>query len=412
MDVQPSQAHPGSYDLRDASGIATSVFTLSPATLSVLVYMDGSHDRSTIQAHFYRRFGRMLYTEQLDQLIRQLDEARFLEGPGFDTHMEQLVADYRNKSNRPVRDVQSLGAPIHRLGDYFDELLVERNPNRKMDCDDLAQSTASPHNRVVGIVAPHLDYERGAPCYAAAYQDLVQRTTATRFVILGTNHFGQSRSVVGTRMDFDTPFGIVPHDGAFMRRLDERCGFDLCENELDHLAEHSIELQVILLKHLLGDRKVAIAPYLCPDPCGPSGTAPVNGNGVDLMVFAEALREEITADDRETCLIAGADLSHVGRYFMDDRDLNSEALAQVEASDRLALSHIEGDDPEGFRQVVADRDNDTHICSVGCIYALSRALDGQARPRLLHYHQAVTPEAQNCVTCAAMEFVKLEDQAR
>jgi len=130
VDVQHSQTHPGSYDLRDASGIATSVFTISQTTLSILVYMDGSHDRPTIQAHFYRRFGRMLFTDQLNQLIQQLDEARFLEGPGFDSHMEQLVADYRNRSKRPVRDVQSLGAPIHQLDDYFDEMLVERKPNK------------------------------------------------------------------------------------------------------------------------------------------------------------------------------------------------------------------------------------------------------------------------------------------
>ncbi|MFQ5412469.1 MAG: AmmeMemoRadiSam system protein B, partial [Phycisphaerae bacterium] len=288
---------------------------------------------------------------------------------------------------------------------YFDELLVDRHPAAMPDEDDRTDSTPSPHDRVVGIITPHLDYERGAPCYAVAYRDLVRRTAATRFIILGTNHFGRSRSVVGTRMHFETPFGLVPHDGDFMCRIDERCGFDLREYELDHLAEHSIELQVILLKHLLPERDFVIVPYLCPDPCGRTGTAPADGNGVDLKAFAEALRAEIASDDRETCLIAGADLSHVGRYFMDDRELDSETLQQVEASDRAVLSQIVAGDAEGFRRAVANRDNDTNICSVGCIYALSHALDGRARPRLLHYHQAVTPEAQNCVTCAAMEFV-------
>jgi MEMO1 family protein len=380
-------------DVIDPSGLAPEGLTLSEAALFVLSKMDGRHSRQDIQAEFMRRQGTFLFSDDIETMIGQLDKALFLESPRFDAHFAELVRQYRAAPARLLRDQESLGAPLDGLADYLDALLsmrVGEEPSRD--------------GRLVGLVTPHLDYARGAPCYAAAFRDLARRTDARRFVILGTNHFGRSGAVVGTRKDFDTPFGAAPHDAEFMRRLDGRCSADLCEQEYDHVREHSVELQVVMLKHLLRDREFSIAPYLCPDPCGPNGTAPRDSRGVDLRDFAAALRAEIEASDVPTCVIAGADLSHVGQYFQDDRDLDRHALRAVEASDRRVLDCILKSDPESLRADISSTGNATNICSAGCTYVLATVLKGRARPRLLHYHQALTREIENCVTCAAMEF--------
>ena len=380
-------------DVIDPSGLAPDGLTLSEAVLFVISRMDGRHSRLDIQADFMRRQGTFLFSDDFEKMIEQLDRALFLEGPRFEAHVAELTRQYRAAPTRPLRDKESLGAPPDGLADYLDALLTIR-----------ASREPEANGRVIGLLAPHLDYDRGAPCYAAAYRAIARRTDARRFVILGTNHYGRSRAVVGTRKDFETPFGVVRHDAEFMRRLDKRCGADLCEREYDHVREHSVELQVLMLKHLLPDRELLIAPYLCPDPCGPTGTAPSDGQGVDLRDFAAALSAEIAADDVPTCVIAGADLSHVGRYFQDDRDLNGEVLRDVEDTDRQALDCILKCDPESLRAAVSLTENATNICSVGCAYVLTSVLKDRARPRLLHYHQALTREIENCVTCAAMEF--------
>lgn len=395
VEVHPSRRHPGAYDVHDPSGIASSVFTVSRATLAILALMNGELDRGDIQARCMVQRGRMLYTDELETLITQLDEGLFLDSPRFREHLQSLHDAYRAEAVRPLRDADSLGAPADQLGAYLDEILESHG----------AASVPVPAATLVGLVAPHLDYERGAPCYAAAYAGLAERCDARRFVILGTNHFGRARCVVGTRKDFETPWGVVPHDGDLMRRLDERCGVDLCEEEYDHAAEHSIELQVVLLRHVLGERPFTIVPYLCPDPCGPTGTAPADGRGVDLAAFADALREEIAADGVATCIIASADLSHVGRYFQDDRDLDESSLAEVGRLDLEALGFVTRGEYGAFRDVVASRENETNICSVGCIYAMSRATNGRGATTLLKYHQALTRELENCVTSAAMEVV-------
>jgi AmmeMemoRadiSam system protein B len=222
-------------------------------------------------------------------------------------------------------------------------------------------------------------------------------------VILGTNHFGRATAPVATRKDFQTPLGLTRTDGEFLSRLDQRCGADLCAHEFDHQREHSVELQVLVLQHLLGADNFEIVPVLCHDPCGPPGTAPYDGHGVDLRVFAEALGGLIREDDTPTVVIAGADLSHVGRRFGDDRELDADFLREIERRDHEALEQVANNSAGPFVETLRNRANNTRVCSAGCIYALMTALP-QARGELLRYHQAVDPEGGTGVTCTAMAF--------
>ena len=240
----------------------------------------------------------------------------------------------------------------------------------------------------------------GAPCYSDAYAVLDEAEPATRYVILGTNHGGCSRSVVATTKDFQTPLGRVRTDRAFIEALERRLGIGLCEHEVDHLHEHSIELQVHMLQVCQPQPEFVIVPILCPDPCGPTGTAPADGNGPSLEEFGDALGALVAGFDGRTVIIAGADLSHVGQRFGDPERSTPEFLAEVEKSDRALLDLLEQRDDAGFLSRVRADENATRLCSVGCIYVLLRALPGRAC-RVLRYHQAVDFDAETHVTCAA-----------
>ena len=376
--------------LRDPSGQSPHVISVSRATLFILSKLDGQTDVATIQASFMRRFGRMLFSRELDELLRHLDEALFLHGPRLEEHLAQQRAAYAARPLRPaiIKDCwgDDADAQVRRI------LNGTTTPARR-------------EGRLAGFVAPHLDYARGLPCYAAAYADLASRTDAIRFVILGTNHFGSRCDVVGTHKDFETRFGAARCDRSFMIAMNRALGVDLCEGELDHAREHSVELQVHLLAHVLAGREFTIVPFLCPDPCGPTGTRPRDGRGADLREFAMALGRLAAEDSTPTCIIAGADLSHVGAYFDDDTPLDAESMRELERADRAALVQLERGGAEAFRESVAATGNATHICSVGCIYALATALQGRAVARLRQYHQALTREVENCVSCAAIDFV-------
>ncbi|MFN3649990.1 MAG: AmmeMemoRadiSam system protein B [Armatimonadota bacterium] len=388
----------GRIVLRDPTQLATGMLLVGEAELRVLTLFDGTRTRLEIQAASARERGRLLLGHELDEMLETLATAGFLDGPAFDGYYSRLVQEYREAPYRPLRDPDSYGAPAARLGDFLDEGLSAAGAE---------VAALAGGGRLAGIVTPHLDFPRGMPCYAAGFgavRRLLPRNGRVRVVVLGTNHFGRSDSVVVTRKDFQTPWGVAPTDREFLTKLETACGGNLAPYELDHLHEHSVELQVIWLHHLLGDQ-VTVVPALCPDPSGPRGTAAGDPGGVDLRRFARKLGQLVREDPTPTLLIASADLSHVGGYFGDDCELSDELLEQVRQVDETALQLVDGNSSEEYRQHMADTGNPTKVCSVGCLYALMTALGPQARAHRLRYHQAVTPELENCVTSAAYAFL-------
>ncbi len=376
--------------LHDPAGLALGQITLSPAAYLLVTLFDGQRGPDEIGRAFRARTGHDLPAGVVENAIRQLDEARFLFSPAFEAHYDTLVAEYRRATVRRSTDPRGAGLgedePLSRM---FERMFTA------------ATSDAPPPGTLRGMIAPHLDYRRGWDCYARAYGLLRGRRDIRRVVILGTNHFGLAAAVVATDKDFATPLGTTPTDRAFLGELSRRCGTDLCEYEFDHAREHSVELQVHALQHLLGPDSFSIVPIICPDVCGPTGTRPITGEGTDLREFARHLRDLLRETDVSTIVVAGADLSHIGRRFGDNCDLDDEFLDGVARCDRRALDLIRAARPEEFRELLAANGNSTRVCSAGCIYALLTALP-DAHPTVLHYHQAVDRDAETCVTCAAV----------
>lgn len=374
--------------LRDRSGLSDILLTISQPALHILSLMDGAHTLEMIQEAFESQYGQPVSRESLHYMADQLEKAHFLEGEAFETFYGERLAAFRAEGVCGQTDPQVYG-----LGD-----------DGPTELDRILESTqpVQVDGRVCGLVAPHLDYPRGEPCYALAYAALCGLDPPDRVVLLGTNHFGRSSSVVGTASDFVTPFGTTAVDHAFLDRLESRCG-DLRQFELDHQLEHSIDLQVVWLQHIFGAGNFEIVPFLCPDPCGLSGTHPHDGAGVDLREFADSLAACLSDGSESTLVIAGADLSHVGAAFGDDRHLDEPYLAEVGEHDRCALSLIENRDPDGMVQFISSSHNQTNVCSAGCLFALARALP-HAEAKLLGYHQAVDQATQTCVSCAALVY--------
>jgi AmmeMemoRadiSam system protein B len=117
--------------------------------------------------------------------------------------------------------------------------------------------------------------------------------------------------------------------------------------------------------------------------------------------FAAILGDAIRHADEPVCVLAGADLSHVGPRFGDACRLEADFMAQVERRDRQLLAHVERNDPAAMLAHLRREQNPTRICSSGCLVVALSALP-QAKVELLCYDQAVTPEIQTAVTCAAL----------
>lgn len=375
--------------VRDRTCLSDVVLSLSEPALHIMSQMDGTHTCEEIRARFESAFGQPVSAETMQSMVEQLEQAHFLEGSAFEAFYQSQLDEYRAAGVREMRNADALGI-VDGSGDLFKEMLAEG--------DSEAASTLT--GPVVGLVAPHLDYPRGKPCYAAAYATLRDRPVPDCVVILGTNHFGRSTSVVTTASDFATPLGVTRSDRGLIEALEANC-CDLRTYELDHAREHSIELQVAWLQYLFGADSFELAAFLCPDPCGPTGTAPFDGHGVDLRKFSCELGNLVAQDGRDILIVAGADLSHIGPAFGDARDLDDAMLEDARRRDHDALGKFAANDPDALVRTVADRENPTRMCSVGCMFALRTALP-QTAGTVLRYHQAVDHPTGTCVTCAAV----------
>lgn len=391
LDIFPVTDDDGEtqFLVRDSAQIAPQPLLVSRAGYFVLAHLDGQHTLGDLQGAFKQYTNLDLPAEQVAALISALDDNLMIANARFAAAYDERVATFRAAETRDNR------ARYPSARDLREELQ-----------DVLKDSPTDIAGDVAGVIAPHLDYARGAPCYAAAYAALRASGPADRYVILGTNHAGSGRGVVATRKDFETPLGRVTTDGAFVDALEQRLNVALCEDEFDHDGEHSIELQVHLLQVLQGDRPFSIVPLLCPDPSVTYADDPEGARGPAWLGAAgEAVGAVARASSGRTVIIAGADLSHVGQRFGDEQVSTPAFLADIERRDRSLLELVAAGRADEFVAQVAREDNCTRICSVGSIYALLRALP-DAECRVLQYHQAVDYDAETHVTCAAAALVR------
>lgn len=329
--------------------------------------------------------GTLLSESKLRTVVAELDAALLLEGDRFEVAYAEKVKWYRSLKSRPRLEM-SLAEDRDGLCGLLDDILS-------------GAPTPPRDDSVVGLVAPHLDLPRGRPGYAAAYARLMRRQPPERIIILGTNHNARSATPCITGLDYETVIGRTPTDRDFIERLESRCG-DLRRCEVDHLREHSVELQLLFCQHLFGAGAFRIVPVLCADPTVAADLYPSPGPVVSTDRFCEAVAELLAEDGVDTLVIAGADLSHVGAAFGDDRRLDEAFLQETRLRDESLLRHVGLNDAEGFFSAFAEGNNPTQVCSIGCIYALMRILP-HASSEVLAYHQAIDDESQTGVTCAA-----------
>jgi AmmeMemoRadiSam system protein B len=180
---------------------------------------------------------------------------------------------------------------------------------------------------------------------------------------------------------------------------------DLFAAEPAHRHEHSIEFQAVwlrFLQHRAGTRaQTRFVPLLTSfaHECLARGRDPAQEPAVAAGL--EALRGAMAAVPRRYCVIAGADLAHVGPRFGDRAPVGPEERLRVAADDRALLARVEaGDGREFFAEAVRQGDRN-RICGLSPIYALLWLLAGR-RGELLRYGQ--WPDPEGMVSFASVSF--------
>jgi hypothetical protein len=367
---------------------------LPPETAPILSLFDGQNSLLDIQAAYVRRFGTLLFREQLVEVIRSLDEHYLLESPRFAAHRMAVEEGFRRARTRAAslagKSYPADGDTLRRqLDSYFS---AAEGPG--------TTAPTPSASRLAGVVLPHIDFARGGPCYAWGYREIEGGPPPDRWVILGTVHAPITRAFALTRKDFETPLGAVETDQEVLDRLLAAVGESCLEDEPAHRGEHSIEFQAVFLRHRMSRQGgIRIVPILCgslqrfvEERRSPAQDSEIEG-------FVAGLRDTLAAVGGRSLILASADLAHVGPRFGDPRAMTPGQLREVGEADREMLAAVEAGDAEAFFQAVSRDGDRRRICGLPPIYMMLRVLGG-ARGRLLRYSQ--WPDPQGAVTFAAV----------
>ena len=381
--------------LEDPYGVfADPVLVPIEAYEGIVRHFDGETLLSDIQARLRRETGQDLTTADLQNLVEELDRSMVLDGPTYGSFRDE----YARQSVRPAAHAgRSYAGTGRLLRDQLDRLFHEGAGTPRLD-----PGTAADGLR--GVVCPHIDFHRGGTVYTWAYKDLVERSDAEVFVILGVAHQYCEHRFALTRKHFDTPLGLVKTDRDYVDRLAAHAGPHLFDDELVHRAEHSIEFQAVFLQYLLGgQRDFKIVPILV------GSFHDLMTDGVDPMAsdevrrFVEALRAAEAESGKKVAYIGGIDLCHVGPEFGDPDPVDGATLREVESFDEAMLGRAAANDPEGWFRTAARVNNRWRVCGLAATYTMLHAI-GPARGRLLKYSQAVDPRRTCCVSFASLTF--------
>jgi len=379
--------------LRDPEGFAPGIAVPQPA-YGLMTLMDGTRSVEALQKAVTEQFGLRVANGDVEALIQQLDESFLLLGDRFRAHRTQVEEDFRQVSIRPAAHA-GLSYPddateLRSLIDsFFDSVEGPGRPNGAVGTPMKA------------LIAPHIDFNRGGPCFAWAYKALAESPPPDVFVVLGTGHSARQTFVM-SRKDFDTPFGILKADHEVIDQVAVAAPLDVFADEYAHKAEHSLEFQAVFLKYLFPDRDIPFVPILCG-----SFHEMVAGRHSPMSVpivsqFVEALKTAL--EGKRVCFIAGVDLSHVGQRFGDVEDLSKAFLDGVEKTDRKLLNAAAEMDAEAYFDVVILECDRTRVCGTSSIYTMLQVMDAE-RGELLKYDQTTDyNEPQQMVSLASMAF--------
>lgn len=390
--------------LRDPEQISEKMLFVpqNKSTMLLLSLMDGKHSIRDIQAEYMRRFGELVFTTKIEEMVEKLDECLLLESGQYAEHRARLEEAFRQQALRQAAHAGSAyEANAERLksqlAGYFASPEGPGHDGPKKENRELA-----------GVIAPHIDFQRGGPCYAWAYDAVARlRREVDVFIVLGIAHAAAREFFVLTRKGFETPFGVVETDTAIVDALGSGYGHgDLFADEFVHRKEHSIEFQVVMLQYVLGkQRRFTIVPILCGsfEELIASGRSPMDEDKV--REFVNLLRKVIRELGRKVCVIAGVDLSHIGQQFGDSGQLDMTDMQRVKTYDTALLERVAAQDAEGFYRKVQMDGNRRRICGLPAIYVLLQVLKARSG-ETLKYMQGCNAAAGSMVSFASVGLYK------
>ncbi len=380
--------------LWDPTGLSKDKLVLPLNYFFIIQHFDGEHSLQEIGAKYLKRFGEFLMPNKVEQLVADLDAKLFLEGDRAEAARLQARNEYRqNPVRRAAFAGRSYEADATKLRKQLDGFFSSKEgPDYKP-----SENQGKP---IKGLVAPTYDLKQAGPVYAWAYKELQDARQPDLYVVLGTAHAGLESEFALTDRNFETPLGVVETDRAIVGRLKADMP-EYFEEDVCHQAEHAIEFQLPFLQHLRsGGRPVTIVPILT---CFSALSLRDGAVRQSVDRFLTTLRTVLSESGREYCVVAGAELAHLGLRYGDSGPPTDFSFHRSMQHDLEMLKHVEELNPEEFAAYVQKENDQRRISGFSPIYSLLRLIQAE-KGQVLRYDRGITDQYNSTVTYASMCF--------
>jgi AmmeMemoRadiSam system protein B len=393
------EAHPVEHSgekmflLRDRIGFAPDSLIFSPAAIPILANMNGSNSLRDLQADFMRQTGRLIHMEELQDLVKTLEEHLFLDSDRFRSLAARQISEFVDS---PVRKMRHAGSSYPaEAGPLREKLRSFFSPEN--DGPGFPRASDRQTRKMVGLVAPHIDLNAGGPCFAHAYKAAAEALVPDTWIVLGTGHDFVENCFALTVKDFETPLGTVACDRDICDELLRRTPFNLRASEYNHRTEHTIEFQAVFLSFLQPGAR--IVPILCS-----FGAEDWQANGHRINEFARLLAELVFEHKRSVGIIASVDFAHVGPRYGDSFRPHAGMIEENLSRDGSLLKLLELCRADDFLGRIHRDSNSRKICGVAPLFTMAKTFEGRAGGSTLRQSHAVVDEQGSFVTFASMAF--------
>ena len=377
----------------DPYHLADHNIALDIHTLPILQCLDGEHDLRDIQMMLMQRQGgRIVYISQIESFIETLNRACLLNSEFFIHKMNGLRSKFTNRQNRPpVHAGKSYIAEPGQLSQFIQD--TENNLNH--------ENIRHIPDTITGIIAPHIDIKVAGDVYINTYSSLKGKQY-DRVVIFGINHHEQEGLYCISEKNYVTLFGELNTDRHFISDLRKRVPEGtLTPDDFGHMTEHSIEFQTIFLHYYL-QGSFSLVPILCGSIHEFIQKKKDILSDKRFLGMVDAMKGLIQEGKGKTLLVAGVDLSHIGRKFGDQVAADA-ILPQATANDEAILSFLARGEPENVSQNAVDTQDRYRVCGLPALLLFSCLLK-ESRADILHFDTYRERETQSAVNYASLIF--------
>ena len=377
--------------LRDPLPMSELTVMIPEAAAPVVTLLDGTRNLPEIRSALALRFGLTVSNEDVRSLVGQLDQAMLIQNGEYRRAYGRAVRAYRRADHRP----SSHAGAVYPDSAAGLESAIVRWCKQTPPAEPVSRSSGG----LVGMLCPHIDYNRGHATYADLWQraepDLSEVETV---VVLGTDHHGGLGQITPTGQSYATPYGTLRTDEDIVNEIAAAVGKDAFAEELHHTIEHSIELAVVWLHHFTRGRSLSVVPILCGS-FHEFTTGESNPEDAEQLTGMIEVLQQVMAD-RRTLIIAAGDLAHVGPAFGDSAALDSSAKEQLKSEDEQSIAAICGADAGRFLSISRSESDRRRICGLPPIYLMLRLLAG-AQGSHMGYDQCPADEVNGSVVSIA-----------